>query len=588
MPTTRIASAVGDLVGDIEFERRVVRVQPGRAGAEGHLVPRAGRHHDRARRIVRIGQEHAHQPGHGVQPAHGGHRARGRPRSRSTCDCSTTAVISASCSRTISCSTARRREHQVRHAARDAGGRRARQPHRARRRVHRDVREGLRHGRRRARRAAFGRSAPAVAIARAILADPRILLLDEATSSLDSESETLIQDGLRSLRHGPHDVRDRPSAVDDSQRRSDSGARGRRRSSSVARTRNCSRWTAATGSCTTSSTTSSTTASSIPARTSRPSRPTAAPVGRSAFLLDSDRDVRVRMAQFIYTMKGLGKIYPPDSTVFKDIWLSFLYGAKIGVIGANGSGKSYAAQDHGGSRPGLSGRGDAVGRATRSAICRRSRRSTRRRPSLGNVEEGVAPVRALLTRFDEINAKFGEDLSPEEMDKVLEEQAKVQDAIEAAGAWDLDSKLEHAMDALRLPPADADVTKLSGGERRRVALVPAAAAVAGSAAARRADQPSRRRVGRLARALPARVQGHGRRDHARSLLSRQRGGLDSRARPDTGVSVGRQLLRLARPEAAAAGAGREAGVEAAANACSASSIGSGCRRARARPRARRA
>src|SRR5262249_22879328 len=88
----------------------------------------------------------------------------------------------------------------------------------------------------------------------------------------------------------------------------------------------------------------------------------------------------------------------------------------------------------------------------------------------GNVDEGVAPIRALLTRFDEINAKFGEELSPEEMDKVLEEQARVQDAIEAAGAWDLDSKVEHAMDARRLPPPDADVSTLSGGERRRVAL----------------------------------------------------------------------------------------------------------------------
>src|SRR5205085_10854338 len=89
---------------------------------------------------------------------------------------------------------------------------------------------------------------------------------------------------------------------------------------------------------------------------------------------------------------------------------------------------------------------------------------------LGNVEDAVASTRALLTRFDEINEKFAQDPSPEEMEKVLEEQARVQDAIEAAGAWDLDSKLEHAMDALRLPPGDADVTKLSGGERRRVAL----------------------------------------------------------------------------------------------------------------------
>ena len=89
---------------------------------------------------------------------------------------------------------------------------------------------------------------------------------------------------------------------------------------------------------------------------------------------------------------------------------------------------------------------------------------------LGIVEEGVSEVRALLQRFDEINDKFAQDLSPEEMEKVLEEQARVQDKIEAAGAWELDSKLELAMDALRLPPPDVEVKTLSGGERRRVAL----------------------------------------------------------------------------------------------------------------------
>jgi ATP-binding cassette ChvD family protein len=175
------------------------------------------------------------------------------------------------------------------------------------------------------------------------------------------------------------------------------------------------------------------------------------------------------MAEFIYTMKDLGKVYPPEQVVFKNIWLSFLYGAKIGVIGANGSGKSsllriMAGLDH-----------EYIGEATLSegySVGYLAQEPTldETKSVLGNVEEGVASTRALLTRFDEINAKFGEDLSPEEMDKVLAEQARVQDAIDAAGAWDLDSKLEHAMDALRLPPADADVTKLSGGERRRVAL----------------------------------------------------------------------------------------------------------------------
>jgi energy-dependent translational throttle protein EttA len=175
------------------------------------------------------------------------------------------------------------------------------------------------------------------------------------------------------------------------------------------------------------------------------------------------------MSQFIYTMKGLGKVYPPDSTVFQDIWLSFLYGAKIGVIGANGSGKSTLLRIMAGLEQQYQGEatlsdGFSVGHLAQEPQLDASK------SVLGNVEEGVASTRALLTRFDEINAKFGEPLSDEEMDKVLAEQARVQDAIEAAGAWDLDSKLERAMDALRLPPADADVTKLSGGERRRVAL----------------------------------------------------------------------------------------------------------------------
>ena len=175
------------------------------------------------------------------------------------------------------------------------------------------------------------------------------------------------------------------------------------------------------------------------------------------------------MPQFIYTMKALGKVYPPDQMVFQDIWLSFLYGAKIGVIGANGSGKSTLLKIMAGIETEYGGEatlsaGYSVGYLAQEPELDDSK------TVLGNVEEGVAPVRALLTRFDEINEKFAGELTPEAMEKVLEDQAKVQDAIEAAGAWDLDSKLEHAMDALRLPPADADVRTLSGGERRRVAL----------------------------------------------------------------------------------------------------------------------
>ena len=175
------------------------------------------------------------------------------------------------------------------------------------------------------------------------------------------------------------------------------------------------------------------------------------------------------MAQFIYTMKGLGKIYPPDFTVFQDIWLSFLYGAKIGVIGANGSGKSTLLKIMAGLETHYQGEATLSAGYTVGYLPQEPKLDESKNV-LGNVEEGVAPIRALLTRFDEINEKFGEELSPEAMEKVLEEQAKVQDAIDAAGAWDLDAKVEQAMDALRLPPPDADVTRLSGGERRRVAL----------------------------------------------------------------------------------------------------------------------
>src|SRR6188768_868325 len=175
------------------------------------------------------------------------------------------------------------------------------------------------------------------------------------------------------------------------------------------------------------------------------------------------------MPQFIYTMKGLGKVHQPDHVVLKDIWLSFYYGAKIGVLGLNGAGKSSLLKIMAGEDKNFSGEswitdGYSVG------FLHQEPKLDPAKTVLGNVEEGVADIKALLTRYDDLNAKLGEDLSPEQMDKVIDEQAKVQDKIEAANAWDLDSRLELAMDALRLPPGDADVTKLSGGERRRVAL----------------------------------------------------------------------------------------------------------------------
>ena len=173
--------------------------------------------------------------------------------------------------------------------------------------------------------------------------------------------------------------------------------------------------------------------------------------------------------QYIYTMKGLGKVHPPDAVVLRDIWLSFLPGAKIGVLGLNGAGKSsllriMAGEDNEFLGEAFPADGISVG------FLQQEPRLDPKKTVKGNVEEGVAAVKALLDRYDELNMKLGEDLAPEEMDKVLEEQGRLQDRIDAVNAWDIDSQLELAMDALRCPPADSDVTTLSGGERRRVAL----------------------------------------------------------------------------------------------------------------------
>ncbi|HEX2225383.1 MAG TPA: energy-dependent translational throttle protein EttA [Thermoanaerobaculia bacterium] len=173
--------------------------------------------------------------------------------------------------------------------------------------------------------------------------------------------------------------------------------------------------------------------------------------------------------QYIYVMKDLRKVYPPNREVLKGIWLSFFPGAKIGVLGLNGSGKSTLLKIMAGEVTEFAGEAWPA-KGTKVGYLSQEPRLDPSKNVLGNVEEGVAETRALLQKFDEINARFGEDLSPEEMDKLLAEQGKVQDAIDAANAWELDRTLEIAMDALRLPPPDADVSRLSGGERRRVAL----------------------------------------------------------------------------------------------------------------------
>jgi len=168
-------------------------------------------------------------------------------------------------------------------------------------------------------------------------------------------------------------------------------------------------------------------------------------------------------------MKDLRKVYPPNREVLKGIWLSFFPGAKIGLIGANGAGKSTLLKIMGGLIK------DFLGEAwpadgVRVGYLPQEPQLDPGKNVLGNVEEGVRATRNLLEEFDRINMRFAEEMSPEDMDKVLAEQARIQDAIDACNGWEIDRTLELAMDALRLPPADADVSKLSGGERRRVAL----------------------------------------------------------------------------------------------------------------------
>jgi ATP-binding cassette ChvD family protein len=175
------------------------------------------------------------------------------------------------------------------------------------------------------------------------------------------------------------------------------------------------------------------------------------------------------MPEFICTMKDLRRVYPPNREVLKGIWLSFYYGAKIGVLGLNGSGKSTLLRIMGGLDDGYQGEVQMQSGRTVGYLSQEPQLDPAK-TVIECVEEGVAATRALLDRFDAITARFAEPLDADEMEKVLAEQAKVQDQIEAAGAWELDRKLEVAMDALRCPPPDTPVPVLSGGERRRVAL----------------------------------------------------------------------------------------------------------------------
>lgn len=173
--------------------------------------------------------------------------------------------------------------------------------------------------------------------------------------------------------------------------------------------------------------------------------------------------------QYIYHMQHLSKTFPGGKQILKDIHLSFYPDAKIGVVGVNGAGKSTLLKIMAGIDKEFNGEafpaeGAKVGYLPQEPQLDASK------DVLGNVMEGVAETKALLDRFEEVSMKFSEPLSDDEMNEVIAEQAEIQEKIDALDAWDLDSKIEMAMDALRCPPGDSDVSKLSGGEKRRVAI----------------------------------------------------------------------------------------------------------------------
>ena len=173
--------------------------------------------------------------------------------------------------------------------------------------------------------------------------------------------------------------------------------------------------------------------------------------------------------QYIYVMKGLGKAYPGGRQVLKDIWLSFYPGAKIGVLGLNGAGKSTLLRIMAGKDQEFVGEAWAA-EGVKVGFLEQEPALDPAKTAGENVMEGVKETKALLDRFNEVSAKFAEEMSDDQMNALIAEQAELQEKIDAANAWELERTVEIAMDALRCPPADADVKTLSGGERRRVAL----------------------------------------------------------------------------------------------------------------------
>jgi len=173
--------------------------------------------------------------------------------------------------------------------------------------------------------------------------------------------------------------------------------------------------------------------------------------------------------QYIYVMKNLSKVYPGGRKVMEGIYLSFLPGAKIGVLGYNGAGKSTLLRIMAGLDKDFGGEAWAA-EGVKVGFLEQEPKLDAAKDVMGNVMEGVAETKALLDRFEAVSARFGEDLSDDEMNALMAEQAELQEQIDHLNAWELTRTIEIAMDALRCPPGDAEVAKLSGGEKRRVAL----------------------------------------------------------------------------------------------------------------------
>ena len=173
--------------------------------------------------------------------------------------------------------------------------------------------------------------------------------------------------------------------------------------------------------------------------------------------------------EYIFTMRDLRKVVPPSREILKGIYLAFYPGAKIGVLGANGAGKSTLLRIMAGVDKDFLGDARPLP-GTRIGYLPQEPQLDPSKDVRGNVMDGVREQQALLDQFNEISAKFAEPMDDDEMNRLLEKQGNLQERIDALGLWELDHKIDLAMDALRLPPGDADVTKISGGERRRVAL----------------------------------------------------------------------------------------------------------------------